>query len=206
MYSCSLGVGFVARVSAGCSGAPASFTAAPNKLPPDPAPTLPLRWRSVPDLGGKWARRGRSGGGDDLVEAFVLWPRRRAGACSGAGTWLWSVYRSRCGLWALDLQVIVGAGASSCSMLLSPAQVVALCRSGSSPACLSYGAEDGDFPSSTIRAHVQGYHRLREGAVATAAAARRHPASVLLLDRLPRVLVVNLLCSGGALYHCKVSI
>jgi hypothetical protein len=87
LYSCRLGLVFLARLAAARWFVPATSTAARNKLPPDPAPTRHIRWLSGLDLGGGCAGRGRSGGGDDLGLDFVSrtpplqrrLPRRRCG-------------------------------------------------------------------------------------------------------------------------------
>lgn len=71
VYSCRLGLVFVARVSGARGLAPAMLTAPPNKSPPDPSPTrLPLLFSAM-DLGGGCSRRGRYGGGGDLVVDFA---------------------------------------------------------------------------------------------------------------------------------------
>jgi hypothetical protein len=88
LYSCRLGLVFLARLAAARWFVPATSTAARNKLPPDPAPTRHMLWLSGLDLGGGDAGRGRCGGGDDLGLAFVSrtpplqrrMPRRRCGA------------------------------------------------------------------------------------------------------------------------------
>ena len=121
-----LGLGLRASVSS----ASAVVAAAVNKVAPD---LCRQASRVGVDGGSGRYRSGRGccGGGGSLVEDFVLWLRRRGGACSGVDTeprsFLWSVLEEdegQEGVWWSD-----GSSGARWTRRLSPADVLRQFRS-----------------------------------------------------------------------------